>query len=467
MRAVAQRARELVDRQVVAERVRHLRVQQRLLLVAIRRVHHVHVDGVRHPRPEVEEVVQVHDDPAPHLLLERHVEPVVDLRPQLVLVEAHRAAEVRVTAIRLAVRLDHRVHVGRIRVGQQLLRHPGGQPQRVRRLGEARILGHEVAQRVAHVADRHLVPRIRAAHYRVLAHPVVHAHPRHEVLPRAVPRMRVVVTGKHPGAVVRVAVALARHQRQRLRVHRRRGALHLGDRRRQVEPLRQPVLRIRRPRLVLPPQPQVHRQPVVDPVVVLHVRRVPHEVRRLQRHQAGRRLAVERAQHERRPLVARVHHVGTVRRVGRQRRVEHQVDRLEARRLAVVRPRLCAPLQVVRALVPVHPHRRRPRIRVLIPLAPLPSQPVRRRRARPRRHVQRRVIHVAAVVERAVPLVVAPVVCQPLGAQQQRRVVELVGHVVVAAPHVQRRPVRDDPHRIARQAHPVAVAARQREEPRV
>ena len=279
--------------------------------------------------------------------------------------------------------------------------------------------------------------------------------------------MRVVVVGKHPRPREAVAVALARHQRQRLRVHRRRRRLHLRNRRRQVDPLRQPVVRIRRPRLILPPQPQVHRQPVVQPPVVLHIRRIPLQVRRLQRHQPRRRLPVQRPQQERRPLVPRVHHVRAVRRVRRQRRVEHQVDRLEPRRFAEIRAHLAAPLQVVRPLIPVHPRRHRPRVRVLIPLAPLPPQPVRRRRPRPRRHVQRRVIHIPAVVQRAVPLVVPPVVRQPLRPQQQRRVVELVHHVVVAAPHIQRRPVRHHPHRVAGKAHPVAVAPRQREEPRV
>ena len=101
-----------------------------------------------------------------------------------------------------------------------------------------------------------------------------------------------------------------------------------------------------------------------------------------------------------------------------------------------------------------------------IPLAALPAEPVRRRRARARGHVERRVVDVAAVVERRVPLA-RPVVAQAVLAEQQRRVVELVGHVVEAAAHVERRPVRHHPHRVAGDAHAVAVAARQREEPAV
>ena len=86
------------------------------------------------------------------------------------------------------------------------------------------------------------------------------------------------------------------------------------------------------------------------------------------------------------------------------------------------------------------------------------------RRARARGDVERRVVHVAAVVERRVPRA-APVILQTVLAEQQRRVVELVGHVVEAAAHVDRGLVGHHVHRVAGDAHAVAIAARQREEP--
>ena len=104
----------------------------------------------------------------------------------------------------------------------------------------------------------------------------------------------------------------------------------------------------------------------------------------------------------------------------------------------------------------------RPGRRTLPPLAALAPEPVRRGGAGAGRDVERRVVHVAAVVERAVPRT-RPVVGQAVGAEDERRVVVLVGHVVVAAAQVQGLRVRHDPHRVARRAHAVPVAARQRE----
>ena len=192
-RRVARLARELVRRQVVAERVGHLRVEQRLLLVAERRVRHVQVDVVRHARAPVEEVAGVDDQPAPDLLLVRDVEAVVDLRPQLVLVEAHRAAQVGVAAVGLPVRLDHRVDARRERIGQHLPRHAVGEPERGGRLRVAGVLVDEVAERVAHVAGRHHEARVGGAHHRVVAEPVVRADARQEVPRRAVPRVAAVL----------------------------------------------------------------------------------------------------------------------------------------------------------------------------------------------------------------------------------------------------------------------------------
>ena len=104
---------------------------------------------------------------------------------------------------------------------------------------------------------------------------------------------------------------------------------------------------------------------------------------------------------------------------------------------------------------------------MLEPLAALAAEPVVRVRAGPRRHVERGVVDVPAVVERAVPRIARPERLQPLVAKQQPGVVELVGHVVEAAAHVQRGLVRHHPDRVAREAQTVAVAARQREEARV
>ncbi len=169
------------------------------------------------------------------------------------------------------------------------------------------------------------------------------------------------------------------------------------------------------------------------------------------------------AEQERRPLVAGGGDLRAVGAVGGQRRVEDQVDRLEARRLAVVGARLAAPLQAVPALVAVHARRQRPGVGMLVPLAALPPEPVVGVGAGARGDVERRVVDVAAVVERRVP-VVRPVRGEAFRPEQQRRVVELVDHVVEAAADVERRLRRHHPHGVAGDAEPVAVAARQREE---
>jgi hypothetical protein len=122
-----------------------------------------------------------------------------------------------------------------------------------------------------------------------------------------------------------------------------------------------------------------------------------------------------------------------------------------------------APLHVVPALIAIHAGRQRPRIGMLEPLAPLPSEAIARAGAGAGRDVDRGVIDVAAVVERRIPAV-RPVTGETVLAEQQRGVVELVGHVVVAAAHVEGRPVRHHPHRVARGAHAVAIAAAQRVE---
>ena len=64
-RSVARLPRELVGRQVVAERIRHLRIERGLLFVTERRIGHVQVDVVRNARAPVEEVAGVHDHAAP------------------------------------------------------------------------------------------------------------------------------------------------------------------------------------------------------------------------------------------------------------------------------------------------------------------------------------------------------------------------------------------------------------------
>ncbi len=108
--------------------------------------------------------------------------------------------------------------------------------------------------------------------------------------------------------------------------------------------------------------------------------------------------------------------------------------------------------------------RRRPGVGMLVPLTALAAEPVGRDAGlRTRIDVERRVVDVAAVVERRVPLA-RPVVVQALFAEQQLGIVELVGHVVVAAADVQGGLVRDDPHRVAGDAHAVAIAAGEREE---
>ena len=102
-----------------------------------------------------------------------------------------------------------------------------------------------------------------------------------------------------------------------------------------------------------------------------------------------------------------------------------------------------------------------PCVGMLEPLASLPSQSIGRPGVRARRHIEGRIVDVAAVVERGIPGA-RPVVAEPVITQQQLRVVELVGHVVEAAPDIQRGLVGHYPHRVTRRAHAIAVAARQR-----
>ena len=234
---VAGLARERRGRQVVAERVRHRRVQRRLLLVAEGRVGHVEVDVVGHARAPVEEVAGVGDDARPDLLLERDGEAIVQLRPQLELVEADRAAQAGVAAVGLPVGLDHGVDGRRERIGQDLARPAVDQAERRRGLREAGVLVDEVAERVADVAGRHQETGVGRAHHRGLAEAVVQPDPRHEVPRRDVPHAAVLGSGEDPLAVVRIRVALARHELLGLCRHRRRRRGHLGDRLGQVEPL--------------------------------------------------------------------------------------------------------------------------------------------------------------------------------------------------------------------------------------
>ena len=127
-RRVARLPGELVRRQVVAERVGDLRVEQRLLLVAERRVRHVQVDVVGHARAPVEEVAGVDDQAGPDFLLVGHVEAVVDLRPQLVLDRGSPRCRGRCSG-----RSDcpygsmTGLTAGRERIRQRLARHAVGQ----------------------------------------------------------------------------------------------------------------------------------------------------------------------------------------------------------------------------------------------------------------------------------------------------------------------------------------------------
>ena len=267
---------------------------------------HVQVLVERDAGPVVVEVIEIDDRPGPDLPLVRQIEAVVHLRTELVLVEAHGASEVRVPPVRLPVRLDHRIDARREGIRKVLTRHTIGEAQRVRRLREAGVLVDEIAQRVAHVARGHQVACVSESQHGIGAELLIHAEPRKKVPRRAVPRVRAAGAREVPRPVVDIAVALRRHQLERLRRHRRRRRLHLGNRLAEIELLRETIVGIDRSRLVLPAQAGIDRQTVVDVEVVLEIRGIASKIRILQRYETRGRLVVESAQHERRPLIARV-----------------------------------------------------------------------------------------------------------------------------------------------------------------
>ena len=332
--ARADLARERVHAAVVEERVGHGHRQLRAVLETQARVHHVQVLRVAVAADEVHQIRDVENRARPQLALDREAQAIADRRPLLILVPAHVVAESGVGPVLLPVGGRQPLREG---IGERRLRHTLDRRQNRRHRAErAEIeLPHGVV-----LVDQHL-RRVKAAVAGANGRPRIEAPreagARHELRQRRLGVARVVGIGEVEGAVVGVALLPGRLRHDRAHVggdERIDRLLQAGNRLRQIHGARQPVLGVEEAALVFPPEAEVQRQLVVNPIVVLHVQRIHLGVRLLHRHIFRVGSVFERADQEARPGMADALQVRRVGGVRRGVRIDEEVVEAEAGGLA-------------------------------------------------------------------------------------------------------------------------------------